>query len=124
MRIFLLSFLLGATAALTVEAQANHSSEFAAEATLDEPLPLPLHSPNASPNSSTPSRIRQADIIKASRVERAKRVAEERLQMELLARWNGINTARPTINAGYMYLAPPPVTYRWYVPILPTHTLP
>lgn len=123
MRIFLVSFFLGILLGLGVEVTAQESTPFSVDASVSEPLPMPITSKDATGNESL-NRVRQADIIKASRVERAKVVAQARLERELLAKWSGMNTARPQVNAGYNYLSPPRVHYRWFGPAQPVYLLP
>ncbi len=119
MRTFWLSFLAGAILAFSVELQADEGQEagsiFGTEEALPPPSRMPLASPDST-NSFSQNRVRKSDIIHASRVERAKQVAQNRLEIEMMARWSGINTARPMVNAGYIFQAPPRVTYVWGVP--------
>lgn len=113
-RIFAISFLMGAVLAIAVEVRAD-----------DETLPLPMNTTDASsvephryPNTS------KEDMIHASRVQRAKYVAAQHLAIETMNRWSGINPGRPMVNSGYMYLAPPRATYRWFGPMQPTYVMP
>jgi hypothetical protein len=58
--------------------------------------------------------VQHADVLKASRVARAKQVAQHRLDMEMMSRWHGINNGRPNVNAGFIFLTPQPTGYRWH----------
>jgi hypothetical protein len=116
MRIFFLSFLAGAGLAIGVEVQADDFLDSLikpAESVSEEALPMPVYSPNSS-NSGKVQRIQQADIIKASRVQRAKREAEQRLELTLAYRRHGIDTARPIVNSDFMFANAPRPSYRWY----------
>jgi hypothetical protein len=117
MRTFWLSFVAGVFCAFCVEIQAadlfNLNSDASTEETLPDPTPMPLHSPNSSSSASV-NRVQHADILKASRVARAKQVAQHRLDMEMMARWHGINNGRPNVNAGFIFLTPQPTGYRWH----------
>jgi hypothetical protein len=117
MRTFWLSFVAGIISAFCFEIQANDLFDLSDAATADEKLPVPADMPLHSPNSSigaSPNRVQHADVLKASRVARAKQVAQHRLDMELMARWNGINNGRPNVNAGFIYLTSQPSGYRWH----------
>lgn len=114
MRVFAISFFIGASLALAIESQAQ-----------DEPLPLPLPITTDDATASKPlPTMSKADIMKASRVERAKFVRAQHLAIESWNRWYGVNPGRPQINSGYMYLAPPRYTYRWFGPAQPTYVYP
>ena len=112
MRIFAISFAVGAFLALAVETQAE-----------EETLPLPLTTSDTT-SSYRPQSINKADMIHESRVQRAKYVAAQHLAIETLNRWNGVNPGRPMVNSGYMYMAPPRATYRWFGPMQPSYFLP
>lgn len=117
MKTFWLSFIAGIISAFCFEIQANDFFALNEGPTADEqlpvPSPMPLHSPNSS-SIGSPNRVQHADVLKASRVARAKQVAQNRLDMELMARWNGINNGRPNVNAGFIFLTPQPSGYRWH----------
>jgi hypothetical protein len=117
MRTFWLSFVAGIISAFCFEIQANDLFDLSDAVMADEKLPvpadMPLHSPNSSIGASQ-NRVQHADVLKASRVARAKQVAQHRLDMELMARWNGINNGRPNVNAGFIYLTSQPSGYRWH----------
>lgn len=119
MRTFCLSFLAGAILAVGVELQADEGKDIGSIFATEEALPPPNRMPLASPDSTSSvsqNRVRKSDIIHASRVERAKQVAQNRLEIEMAARWSGINTARPMVNAGYIFQGPPRVAYVWGIP--------
>ena len=114
MRLFAISFIIGACLAFVVETQAE-----------EETLPLPINTPDSTSSYQYRySNTNKADMIKASRVERAKYVAAQHLAIETMNRWSGINPGRPQINSGYIYLAPPRVSYRWFGPNQPTYYFP
>jgi hypothetical protein len=127
MRIFWVSFFVGAVLALGVELRADDkdplSGIFANEEKLPKPTAMPIESRNAT-SSVSQNRVRKSDIIHASRVERAKQVAQNHLEIEMMARWRGINTARPLVNAGIPFSAPYPVRYVWIHPYYPVDWVP
>ncbi len=112
MRIFVISFAVGALLALAVEIQAE-----------DETLPLPINTSDSTSSHRYYGKSK-ADMIHASRVERAKYVSAQHLAIETMNRWSGINPGRPMVSSGYMYLAPPRATYRWFGPMQPTYVYP
>lgn len=109
MRIFAISFLIGALFAVVVEVRAE-----------DEKLPIPINTSDATASYHRPN-TSKADMMKAIRVERAKYVAAQHLAIETMNRWQGVNAARPQVNSGYMYLLPPRTTYRWYGSMQPNY---
>ncbi len=114
MRLFAISLAIGASLAFAVETQAE-------EETL--PLPLPINTSDST-SSYRPSQINKAEMIHESRVQRAKYVAAQHLAIETMNRWSGVNPGRPMVNSGYMYLAPPRATYRWFGPAQHYHYMP
>jgi len=112
MRLFVLSFLVGCFLATVVEVQAEI-----------EKLPIPINTSDSTASNHYPN-TSKADMIKASRVERAKYVAAQHLEIAAMTRWAGVNPGRPIINSGYMYLAPPRASYRWFGPMQPTYVMP
>jgi hypothetical protein len=127
MRIFWISFFVGAVLALGVELRADDKDSlkglFSNDAKLPKPTSMPLETRNVSSNTSQ-NRVRKSDIIHANRVERAKLVAQNNLEIEMMARWSGINTARPLVNAGIPFSAPYPVRYVWMHPYYPVDSAP
>jgi hypothetical protein len=115
MRLFVMSFVIGAFMAIAINSQAGAE---------DETLPLPINTSDMTASTYRPLKINKADMIHESRVQRAKYVAAQHLAIETLNRWSGVNPGRPMVNAGYMYLAPPRATYRWFGPMQPNYHLP
>jgi hypothetical protein len=112
MRIFAISFVFGAFLALAVQIQAD-----------EETLPLPVNTSDSTSSYRIPN-TSKADMIKASRVERAKYVAAQHLAIETMNRWSGVNPGRPMVNSGFMFLAPPRTSFRWFGPMQPTYVFP
>ncbi len=115
MRLFVLSLVIGAVSAIAIDTQVRAE---------DETLPLPINTSDSTASGYRPLKINKADMIHESRVQRAKYVAAQHLAVETLNRWSGVNPGRPMVNAGYMYLAPPRATYRWFGPMQPNYYLP
>ncbi|MDZ4849384.1 MAG: hypothetical protein SGI77_08815 [Pirellulaceae bacterium] len=111
-RFFAIGFIGGIFLASVVEVRAE-----------DETLPLPISLGESNSSNHYPV-TRKTDEIKASRVQRAKYVAAQHLAVESMNRWSGVNPGRPYVNSGYMYLAPPRATYRWFGPMQPTYVYP
>ena len=112
MRIFAISFALGAFFALAVESQAD-----------DETLPLPINTIDST-SSYRSTKTHKADMIHESRVQRAKYVAAQHLAVETMNRWSGVNPGRPQVNSGFVFMAPPRATYRWFGPNQATYIYP
>lgn len=112
MKLFATSFFVGCFLAVAVQVQAEV-----------ETLPVPMGSSVSNDSNHYPN-TNEADMMKAIRVERAKYVAAQHLEIAAMTRWNGVNPGRPQVNSGFMFLAPPRATYRWFGPMQPTWVMP
>jgi hypothetical protein len=96
------------------------SNSFAQEESLPEPIApsqqIVIHSPLVDTSSVTEYRRNRLEIEAANRalrMERNRRLSEARTELQIAQMYAGHQPARPTVNAGFMFNAPPVPSYRW-----------
>jgi hypothetical protein len=96
------------------------SSSFAQDESLPEPIapaqPVVTHTPLVDTSSVYEYRRSRLEIEahnRALRMERNRRLSEARTELQIAQMYAGHQPARPTVNAGFMFNAPPVPSYRW-----------
>ncbi len=93
---------------------------FAQEESLPEPIApqeqVVVRTPLVDTSSVSEYRRSRLEIEAANRalrMERNRRLSEARTELEIANMYAGHRPARPTVNAGFMFSAPPVPSYRW-----------
>lgn len=96
------------------------SNSFAQEESLPEPIapsqPVVVRTPLVDTSSVYEYRRSRLEIEahnRALRMERNRRLSEARTELQIAQMNAGHLPARPTVNAGFMFNAPPVPSYRW-----------
>jgi hypothetical protein len=96
------------------------STAFAQDESLPEPIApaeqLVVRTPLVDTSSISEyrrSRLETELANRALRMERNRRLSEARTELQIAQMYAGHQPARPTVNAGFMFNAPPVQSYRW-----------
>jgi len=115
----LLSFAVVFVTLVCMERTVYGQDEFAPES-LPEPVAGPKAPVTRRPLVNTSSmdeylkgRVEFEAASRAMKIERARQISEARTNLLIAQMYSGYQPARPTVNAGYMFSAPPIVRYRW-----------
>ena len=120
MNIFFKSLrLAGLLCTLSVLHSVTQAQEIVTES-LPEPLSVTISASPRKPLVDTSSvedyrrnRLEIEAANRANRMERARRLSEARTELDIAQLYAGYQPLRPSVNAGYIFNAPPVRNYRW-----------
>jgi len=121
MNVFLKSLrVAGLLSTLSVLYSVAQAQEEVVSESLPEPVPANISASPRKPLVDTSSvveyrrtRLEIEAANRAIRMERARRLSEARTELEIAQMYAGYQPLRPSVNAGYMFNAPPVPNFRW-----------